>query len=442
MASYTVVKGDTLSKIAKANGLTLAELLELNPAYKENPNVVSIGAEITISGTDSTDSTDATATTDPVGDEKDEVGPRMSLPGNPALWKVGNDSWIVYDTTGTDGTSIRLAWKVPAGTDTQSFFGPGQPIIYNKTMVALPADVLDFGSTDDLANMTDDPVTTWRNTLKTESITQPWLLDADYQAKSLMAVLEGRPLSDSEIQQTNFWITHTGPQREWISLWHSDPASAKQRLADGEANTRRALMNSGVEGTSDEVIKYMADKLSMGDWSQTYYTEQLRGLSDPASGVKMDSGLTAITSGGDVDSTQLYENTVRELFATWLGPAYSPTDQQVAEWAGKLRNLGDGRDSLVNMLRTQRLALFPEYGDPNLTWKDISGPWVSMAYSSWGVEIDESDPFLQKLVRLNDGNEAQKLLRGTGFERGYDRIVNQMTNDVRVGMNTNVRGVV
>ena len=119
MASYTVVKGDTLGKIAKANGLTLAELLELNPAYKANPDMVSIGAEVTISGTADTDTTD---TADPVGDEKDEIGPRMSLPGNPALWKVGNDSWIVYDTTGTDGSTIRLAWKVPSGTDAQSFF--------------------------------------------------------------------------------------------------------------------------------------------------------------------------------------------------------------------------------------------------------------------------------------------------------------------------------
>lgn len=47
--AYTVVKGDNLSRIAKANGLTLAQLLELNPQYKDNPDMVQIGASINVS---------------------------------------------------------------------------------------------------------------------------------------------------------------------------------------------------------------------------------------------------------------------------------------------------------------------------------------------------------------------------------------------------------
>lgn len=47
--AYTVVKGDNLSRIAAANGLTLAQLLELNPQYKDNPDMVQIGASINVS---------------------------------------------------------------------------------------------------------------------------------------------------------------------------------------------------------------------------------------------------------------------------------------------------------------------------------------------------------------------------------------------------------
>ncbi len=44
---YVVAKGDTLSKIAKRNDLTIEQLLAANPQIK-NPNKISIGDEITI----------------------------------------------------------------------------------------------------------------------------------------------------------------------------------------------------------------------------------------------------------------------------------------------------------------------------------------------------------------------------------------------------------
>jgi LysM repeat protein len=44
---YTIKKGDTLSKIAKANGLTLEELLAANKDIK-NPNKVGEGQQIII----------------------------------------------------------------------------------------------------------------------------------------------------------------------------------------------------------------------------------------------------------------------------------------------------------------------------------------------------------------------------------------------------------
>ena len=47
---YAVKAGDSLSKIAQNNGMTLAQLLDLNPVYKANPNLVTIGANINLGG--------------------------------------------------------------------------------------------------------------------------------------------------------------------------------------------------------------------------------------------------------------------------------------------------------------------------------------------------------------------------------------------------------
>jgi LysM repeat protein len=44
---YTIKKGDTLSKIATAHGLTLDELMAANPAIKD-PNKISEGQQIVI----------------------------------------------------------------------------------------------------------------------------------------------------------------------------------------------------------------------------------------------------------------------------------------------------------------------------------------------------------------------------------------------------------
>jgi hypothetical protein len=44
---YTIKKGDTLSKIAAAHGLTIEELMAANPTIK-NPNVIALGQQIVI----------------------------------------------------------------------------------------------------------------------------------------------------------------------------------------------------------------------------------------------------------------------------------------------------------------------------------------------------------------------------------------------------------
>ncbi|MBS1811892.1 MAG: LysM peptidoglycan-binding domain-containing protein [Acidobacteria bacterium] len=46
--THIVKSGDTLSKIAKSNGLTMAALLAANPALKANPNNLKVGQKIVI----------------------------------------------------------------------------------------------------------------------------------------------------------------------------------------------------------------------------------------------------------------------------------------------------------------------------------------------------------------------------------------------------------
>lgn len=67
--NYTVKAGDSLGKIASQNKMSLQQLLELNPAYKTNPNLVQIGASINLGGSTQT-------VTDPT---------KVATPANPTL---------------------------------------------------------------------------------------------------------------------------------------------------------------------------------------------------------------------------------------------------------------------------------------------------------------------------------------------------------------------
>lgn len=48
--TYTVKRGDSLSKIASDHGITLAELLDANPQYKANPDNIQVGETLSIPG--------------------------------------------------------------------------------------------------------------------------------------------------------------------------------------------------------------------------------------------------------------------------------------------------------------------------------------------------------------------------------------------------------
>jgi len=442
MATYTVVKGDTLGAIAKKNGMTLDELVKLNPQYKDNPNLIHVGDTITFDATAGTEP----GTTPAVDYTDDETTRYNGLPGHPEIWrnKDTGETFVVYYPEGFD-PPIPLKYRINSDAVLKTYFGD-KPVVYdheytNAEMAALGS--LPFGDVSEIEDTTGDPWAGFTVKMEKAAKAMPWLADAGVFAVIAAAYLEGRAPEDYEFVGTTWYDTHNVAERAWLTTTAQDPAEAIQILESKRSAVVDKFLALGIQVPSDATIDYVTQQWAQGTWSEREANDQIGALTGGGEGVNLDPELKRVSEGETFETPTNYVDAVRSLWATWLGPAYPPTDADVAKWSGILRdNEQGGTSRLTEMLRSQRLALFPEYGDPNLTWDDISGPWKSMAYNSWGVQIDESDPFLQEVVRLNDANEAQKLFRGKGFERGYDRVVNQMTEGVRVGMNNNVRGVV
>src|SRR5437868_4405926 len=95
--TYTVKAGDTLSKIAARNGLTLAQLLQANPQITD-PNRIKIGDVLNLpNGAHATDATQP-APANPVSESSTDT--TQPLPSNPATAAAGALGTALADELG------------------------------------------------------------------------------------------------------------------------------------------------------------------------------------------------------------------------------------------------------------------------------------------------------------------------------------------------------
>lgn len=431
--TYTVVKGDTLGAIAKANGTTVDALLKLNPDIKD-ADVIGIGQVIKLSGSAGSSGSDDTTS------EKIEL---FGVPGEPEIWKIDGKAYVIYTVPGSE-PPIYLSWEVPED-DIEALFGPDVTPKYNKVIDQAQADsmgVLNFGNTNELANYDDDPFTSWAQTMETQAASQPWILDEDYQALIAMATLEGRALTDAEIQSTQWWQDHTQAEREWMKVYHGDPQTAQTMLEDNRIKTLQLLKEAGVENPSEDLVNAMADAITTGVWSVTQFNNQIKAVADPFSGIQIDSMITQYL-GESTGTTMEGEDLVDSLVREWLGPVYGAwSDEDIQKWAGKIRNDPDAQQQLVAKLQAQRLSLFPGATDPTLTYDDLAQPWRSFGQNIWGQQMDETDPIFAQLINNNDAAVNGALLRKEGLDREIGTVEQSFEKQTLTGVGGTLRGVI
>jgi len=262
-----------------------------------------------------------------------------------------------------------------------------------------------------------DPFLAWVDEVTKMAEVKPWLNDEGVLLLIAEYGIEGRVVPEGLLSTTSWWKKHNDAERAWLTLELGDPESAAAKLIDNRLITTSRLKNAGVNNASEELVNFMADAATYGTWSDTKFDNQVQAIADPASGIEVDGGLTDWLEG--LDTTKVNESTVRDLAAKWLGPVYGDwTDEQVSEWAGKMRHDPDAKTALEGMLKGQRTAMFPAYTDPNATYADIAAPWKSVVNRMWGEVADETSDSFLKIVESNDIGAARKILRTEGLKNG------------------------
>lgn len=223
---------------------------------------------------------------------------------------------------------------------------------------------------------------------------------------------------------TDWWQSHTAAQRQWLLLAASDPLTAAQLQRDTRNGVSDLLRLAGVADASDSVIDFIASRFTTGIWTEAYTSLQIRLLSDPFAAGDLDPELARIAAG--LDTTRAQEDRVIQLVNTWIGPHMARwSKERIAEWAGRLRNDPDAEINLVDVLRNERKVLLPSYADDtwdNVSYADIVSPYRQLFSNVWARAADETDPFFLKVVNTNDHEEAARLLRSEGMDRGVEAV--------------------
>ena len=363
----------------------------------------------------------------------------VNIPRNGLLFSVDNNLFIAYEVPGLgtfyEGSSMYLAYEVPnnnlvdAGILPPGMAEPTANVILPKTLFDKIAVVT--GNTDQLTADIDNPFASFVETISEQAQVAPWITDREMLQLIAEAAVEGRTVSDAEWQSTNWYQTHSEPEREWLRTFYADPSTAAQTITDGQIAVGNALQAAGVSNAPEALVNWVADKFVTGQWTQNYTTEQISLFADPYAEGKRDTDFesyltsTAITG---VDRTSQREAEVRQLYSQYLGPVLGKiTDGEAAEIAGKLRNDPDYRDQLVASLKQSRLAAFSAYTNPELTYEDIARPWRNLTASVWGQTADETQGWWQDMVKTNDFAQAEETLRTKGLELDITQVTQDAT---------------
>lgn len=363
----------------------------------------------------------------------------IGLPPDAEVWSVGGDWMVVWYVPNTN-PRVPIAWRIPTAED-RTALGVSKPDRTLSWGDFYRAGTLLQGTTDEIPDTGANPFDTLVSEYETEVKVKPWLADPEILALWTSAYVEGRPITPAELQGTDWWRSHNESERSWISLNASDPATAAARVGDNRLQVASLLKQAGVDNASEDLINRIADQWTTGVWSQAYAVTQVQALADPFSGLFLDGTLASFRD--DLDTTTGRVEEVRSLVRRWLGPAYSSgwTDDVINRWAGELRNNTDAQTELTQILRGQRMSLFPEYENADLTYEDIAAPWRGIFRQMWGEIPDETSPLFTQVVKMNDLTAATELLRTEGLKNGNATVSNSFLSDISSIFGSQIRPV-
>jgi hypothetical protein len=426
--AYKVKKGDTPGQIAAKLGVSVDVIMAQEHAFSipGNAGSLQVGAVIDLDGTGGDPGDPGPVNT--TGAKESYTGEDdvrfHGIAGTPEIWYNSDtgESLLVYFVPGFD-PPVPMTWRIESDEDLEAFFGP-HAVVYDRvyTDAELTAiGALDEGIATEIDLTEGNPFEGWVDRYEREAKTRPYLLDPEVAALFAAAGLEGRPPSTAEIQGTAWFQEHSEAEQAWLLLDASNPKGAAQVRDANRRVVRQLLTSAGVFEPDQRVVDYIADRWTTGVWSETMARDQINAVADPFYDSPVDEGLVEFIDNPDdpitIDRNTDQEEFVRATARKWLGPSFGALNpDQVRDIAGRLRNDPNYQEEWIADLQKQRLAMFPEYEDPDRSYDEIAQPWRAVWFDIMGEDPDETASQFQGVVQGNDLFEGRAAIRQHGLD--------------------------
>jgi len=367
----------------------------------------------------------------------------QGIPSGGEITKVGDLYYILYTIPDTnipisyEATEQDIRGLFPLDFDQQQF-KPLTIAEFNQL------GAIDFGNVAELYDprLISQGMTPWEgfiDYLDKEAELRPWLADEEMVFLLAESTLEGRAVTEAEWKTTDWWRTHTQDERDWLLLSQGKsieelPADAQSKIQDDKIAIRNAMIQAGVSNPPDNLINWVSNKFTSGQWSNTYTEDQISLVADPSKVGTLDTDLQDFISGDTIeyDTTRAGEDRVTQLYKRYLGPVFGDVSANlIAEEAGKIRNDSDYEQELITKLTAQKKSLFPNYAE-DVTYEEFSAPWENFTTNQWGQQVDTTSDYFQEVLKLNDATKASKYLTQKGLDMGVDKVVNEALDSLKV----------
>ncbi len=213
----------------------------------------------------------------------------------------------------------------------------------------------------------------------------------------------------------------------------TDPIGYKDKVGQYYATIKANAVELGGE-ISDSAANYLANQWASGKFTATKVTQQLSAALDPYSPFKMDKAVADLAA----DTTQIStgETKVQSLLNMYL-PQHMHGQIDIAETAGKLRNIGGYEDKFIEELKDMRLVQYGMY-DRDVKWQNILNTYKSQAADIWGITPADDDVAILDAIKLNNQTQSRSDLKRIGLERGYQKTVNDFASGLSDAFGTGI----
>lgn len=359
--AYTVKTGDTLSKIAAANGTTTAKIIAANPFLKTNPKYN--GGSTIFSGTVLKMPTQSGATT-------------------------GLNTAVNSATSGSNtGTNTGTTTTTSTSTSTQAVTN-----IDKLDMATLQAK---FGIAAGVIGA-DDSLKNVLNSILEQGIT----------SEALMTQM---------IQGTAWYKNQTDTQRQYAYYKETNPGQYAADLQLNASNIVKQFMGNGINITASQAIEYaqqMMQSAIIKDGKVVRYDQEFlnkimsKAIDFSKKSVIGDKTIYNLTGKLETVANELYKR------AWEYGFPNSMSNTRFESWfENSMKGLIAGTlnaEDLDNELQKRAMSMFPgltEQISQGKTLRDAADPWLTAIADTWEMDVNSLDlnnDYVQRALNYTD----------------------------------------